>query len=296
MYRNQIIQIANILSINFQRTKNPGLIKGYLGIAFFFYYYARYIGLYYYEDMANSLLEEVLRIDIKHMPKTFANGVYGVGWLVKRLIKENFLEDVSGSLKTFEELSQQRYSEKEILFEQMSEPPICSKILIELDASSQMEQNLRENIEAVLNWKGETKGATFWISIIYYIIKNAHYYDKINAFQQYRQRLDFCLCQCLKTARYTKQDLFIINLLQKKYGLFRNVDIINIRYDMLRDAYMNWQTIVYDDVIDIDEYLPVAALKDYLSVINFYIPESHLSMEGLCSLGVNLIKKSEKRE
>ena len=295
MYRPQITQIANILSTNYQRAKTPGLIKGYLGAAFFFYYYARYTGLYYYEDVANSLLDEVMRIDVKRMSKTFADGVYGVGWLIKRLVRENFLDEECGSLKLFEELSQQRYSEKEIYFEQMFEPSVASKLLLEPDVSPCIGQRLMDNLEIISNWKGRAKGATFWLSIIIHIIRNADFYDKHCVLQKYRQMFEHRLFQCIRVGHYTKQDMFIINYLQKEYSCFSEISsvLLDNQFNFLHDIYMNWQTVIFDDLIEIKEILPHADLNNYLNEINFHISENCISMDGICSLGINLIKKSK---
>lgn len=292
MYRLQITQIANILSLNYQRANTPGLINGYLGASFFFYYYARYTGLHYYEDVAGKLLDEVMQIDVKRMPKTFAEGVYGIGWLIRRLVKENYIEE-DGELKMFEELSQQKYTEKEIYFEQMVGYPVASKFFLQPETSPIVEQRLIDNMEIILNWKGRANGATFWISVTIHVIKNAFIYEKHGVLRKYQKILENRLFECVQTGCCTKQDMFIISYLREVYGWFPEIEkaLLDIQFDLLYDVYMNWQTVIYDDLIELKDLLPNKYLNKYLSEINFNISEKNISMDGMCSLGINLMKK-----
>jgi len=56
---NRLQRIANVLLLNASFTDNLGLLNGKMGIAIFFYQYARYTGNKVYEDYAGELIDEI---------------------------------------------------------------------------------------------------------------------------------------------------------------------------------------------------------------------------------------------
>jgi hypothetical protein len=84
-------QIANTLCINVQQVKQYGLLQGKLGIAIFFYHYARYTG----DERYNTFPDEYIRFIFDKLgsgtPEKFAEGLSGTGWGFDYLIKEGFL-------------------------------------------------------------------------------------------------------------------------------------------------------------------------------------------------------------
>jgi hypothetical protein len=84
--------IANVLLINASFIENPGLLNGKMGIAIFFYHYAKYPGKKIYEEYACALIDEIYEeIDLK-TPVDFANGLIGIGWGINYLIQNGYVE------------------------------------------------------------------------------------------------------------------------------------------------------------------------------------------------------------
>lgn len=82
-----------------------GWENGLMGISFFFFYYSRYINDEKYENYAYELLEKVLSDKALNNDISYSNGLSGLGTCIDFLIKENFLEDESGSfLNDFDEI------------------------------------------------------------------------------------------------------------------------------------------------------------------------------------------------
>lgn len=84
--------LVNILLLNAGFIESIGLGKGKLGIAIFFYHYARYTGSKLYEEFADSLLDEVSDQLNTSTPLDFENGLTGIGWGIVYLVKNSFIE------------------------------------------------------------------------------------------------------------------------------------------------------------------------------------------------------------
>ena len=69
-----------------------GLLRGKMGISFFFMHYSRQTGEVLYEDIAGELLEEITEKLNKEMPITFESGLTGIGWAIDYLIAKGYVE------------------------------------------------------------------------------------------------------------------------------------------------------------------------------------------------------------
>jgi glycosyltransferase involved in cell wall biosynthesis len=85
-------RIANVLMLNASFIDNLGLLNGKMGIAIFFYHYARYTGSKILEDYAGELIDEIYEEISTNTPLDFANGLTGIGWGIEYLEQKGFLE------------------------------------------------------------------------------------------------------------------------------------------------------------------------------------------------------------
>lgn len=69
-----------------------GLLYGKMGIALFFYEYAHYTSSEIYNDMGEELLDDVLNQIHTGMPIRFDIGLSGIGWGIKYLLQNRFVE------------------------------------------------------------------------------------------------------------------------------------------------------------------------------------------------------------
>lgn len=83
---------ANVLLLNASFIDNLGLLNGKMGIAIFFYHFARYTGSKIFEEYASELLDEIYEEINTNTPVDFANGLTGVGWGIEYLVKNGFVE------------------------------------------------------------------------------------------------------------------------------------------------------------------------------------------------------------
>ncbi|HQG37243.1 MAG TPA: lanthionine synthetase LanC family protein [Bacteroidales bacterium] len=85
-------RIANVLLINASFTDNLGLLNGKMGIAIFFYLYARYTNNKIFSDYAGDLIDEIYSEINESTSINFADGLMGIGWGIEYLVKNNFVE------------------------------------------------------------------------------------------------------------------------------------------------------------------------------------------------------------
>lgn len=88
---NRLQRIANVLLLNTSFIDNPGLLKGKMGIAIFFYHYARYTGNKIFEDYAGELIDEIYEEINKNTPLDFEDGLTAIGWGIEYLVQNGFV-------------------------------------------------------------------------------------------------------------------------------------------------------------------------------------------------------------
>ena len=97
---DRLRRIANILLLNASFIDNLGLLKGKVGIAIFFYHYARCTQNKIFEDYAGELIDEIYEEINTNTPVNFENGLTGIGWGIEYLVKNKFVQaDTDEALK-----------------------------------------------------------------------------------------------------------------------------------------------------------------------------------------------------
>lgn len=91
-------RIANHLVINSSFLDNLGLFHGKMGIAIFFYHYARYADISVYEDFAGELLDEIYEDIHRGISFDFENGLCGIGWGIEYLLQNKYIEGDSDEI------------------------------------------------------------------------------------------------------------------------------------------------------------------------------------------------------
>lgn len=85
MSDNELQQMVNHLAIHGSFIDDLGLFHGKMGIALFFYHYARYANEPVYELLAENLVEEIYESIHENMPITMEKGLCGIAWGVCNL-------------------------------------------------------------------------------------------------------------------------------------------------------------------------------------------------------------------
>lgn len=84
-------QIADMLLLNGTLTECPGLVHGKMGIAIFFFHYARFADNELFADYAMDVIGETLEQIHVNSPSDYEKGVAGIGVGINYLIQNNFL-------------------------------------------------------------------------------------------------------------------------------------------------------------------------------------------------------------
>lgn len=85
--------IAQRLIVNGTLTEQPGLFYGKIGIAIFFFHYARFTGNELFEDYAMDLIEEVQKqMNTTKIPLRYDIGLSGIGAGYEYMLQNGFLE------------------------------------------------------------------------------------------------------------------------------------------------------------------------------------------------------------
>ncbi|WP_303010560.1 hypothetical protein [uncultured Bacteroides sp.] len=85
-------RIVNHLTIQNITVHDIGLLNGKMGIAFFFYHYARYKKDSLYEVLAGNLMDEICDNLHDNMPITIDKGLCGIAWGICTLLEQDFLD------------------------------------------------------------------------------------------------------------------------------------------------------------------------------------------------------------
>jgi hypothetical protein len=85
-------QIADMLLLNGTLTECPGLVHGKMGIAVFFFHYARYSENMLFVDYALDLIEEIQEQLHVNSPADYEKGIAGIGVGIDYLIRNDFLD------------------------------------------------------------------------------------------------------------------------------------------------------------------------------------------------------------
>lgn len=294
MYNSQITQIANILCINFQRVPSIGLLKGCLGIVLFLYHYAHFTKINKYNCFAGELLDYIISCKNRKIQTSFSNGLYGLGWGIKYLQNKEFIDIEEDTLKLFDMMTLQNYSRIEFESDISSTHPLFSRGLYSTILSTQvvLEKTFFNVMTIIKNFENNRMSLSFLTSILYFLNQYEIISKDVNNIAQIKDSIISMIHNSILLGNYQPKELFILNSILHKSNIKMELPKRNI--DLLLDVYMNYETIIYDDIDLLSENLDLQELNTFLTYFTSNIPNSMLSLDGICSLGINLIKKSSK--
>lgn len=104
--KQDLCDIADMLLLNGTLTKCPGLVHGKMGIAIFFFHYARYTGNTLFTDYVLDLIQEIQDQIHNNSPADYKRGIAGIGVGIDYLIRNELLDPEDD---VFEDLDQRMY-------------------------------------------------------------------------------------------------------------------------------------------------------------------------------------------
>lgn len=293
MYKSQLQQIANILNVNCQRAGEFGLLKGKLGIAIFFYHYARFSKEKYYEEIADVLLDDSVNNAKRQKSISFSNGILGLGWCLKYLEKNSFIELENDMLNPIIQIAKHESESQAVRRDLKNIMPSMSKgLFLTIDVLDDNNiNNCLKDIKWCLECSNKNDLNLQYINSLIFVLK------KISTNRSYKT-----ICEKYIAKAYQIGEKIVLSNNCDKMHVFAFANLCQeyknnhkMDFDLLYDVYMNWQTIVYKDFITIDEALPEETLNSFLDSFNMKVPQTSLSLDGISSLGINLIRFLEKK-
>lgn len=88
-----LLRAANTILCNYSMTTTPNLENGRMGVCLFLYEYARLTGIKEYEDIADDMIDLILKILKKGQNEENISSLSGIGIGIIYLITHQFLED-----------------------------------------------------------------------------------------------------------------------------------------------------------------------------------------------------------
>lgn len=293
MYSTYIHQIANILTINHQKLGRTGLLAGHLGVALFLYRYSRLYALKDYELLADDILDYTIEKHLKAVDRPFSFGIFGFGWLLRHLTNNRFVETDEESFQDIEKIIRNGYSKYDMEADLKDSVQLFSLGLYgsQLDDAATLDR-IFQALEFVRdNLQEGTFSVSYAVSILYFL----HSYERKRGESLLTSNMktffENCLLKAWTWKTHTRQDLYTLHSMGLG-GMLPSLVCVE-ELNLLEDVYSNWQTIIYADVISIEEDLPSDELGKYLKGVECDVPFSRLSLNGLASLGCNLLLKEE---
>ena len=105
MIPQQLDELATVLSASNSTCKYNGLAYGKMGIAVFFFHYARYKDNMLFADNALKLIEEIQEIIHVDSPLSYMEGLTGIGTGIEYIAQQGFLDiDTDDILDEFDQM------------------------------------------------------------------------------------------------------------------------------------------------------------------------------------------------
>lgn len=294
MYKKHIQQIANILCVNYQHINRAGLLRGHLGVAIFLYHYHRLVNVEEYEDIANSIIDYVYKQSSEKMSIDFADGLTGIGWGLKYLHDKDFVDMEVNSLMDIDKRLR-KITLNEYRKERKNEIPLLSKGLYfntqkDFDEVKTVLSFLEKNVKKLFV---EPFQLCYFNSIIYFLLKCIKCKSEVERCCTLLNYLIDSLELSIKENSCGNKDLYIFKTLTSNAGI--NIQIPDMGFNLLDDIYLNWQTIIYADLLPHLPQLPLEALENYIDERKCDITANELSLTGFAGLGINLIWQEDKQ-
>lgn len=162
-------QIANTLLVNAQLFPVAGLFNGQLGVALFFYRYARYCGRRFYSGYSDEVMDAVISSVNASTPSDFGSGLAGIGWTIDYLMKNGFVETDESMFEDID-AAIEKITLEDVIAELHSDVPLFSKGLYSLTRGRrEMILDCIHLCEELLGKKEEGVPPNYLNSILYFL-------------------------------------------------------------------------------------------------------------------------------
>ena len=291
-------QIANMLFINTQRVNQYGLLQGKLGIAIFFYHYARYTGDERYNDFPNEYVEYIYEKLGKDSFENFADGLSGIGWGIDYIIKEGFVDADDDMLeKVDEEVIKIDYSD---FVKEIELPiPLFSKGLYFIQRNNKgIFSNIVRQIDIFFQKSLDKQIPMMYInSIVYFLLISVKQGVEVNLCKTIVDKIFNSLRQSVESKSFSDMDNLL--MLQKNISLMDDYDAAKWEQIVMNRPFTNDMEFIHNisyldflfsqgkrtclDINELYNIMPAVIKQPNYGNLSIYC--------GLASVGIKIMRK-----
>jgi len=147
-------------------------------------------------------------------------------------------------------------------------------------------ENIISYLESILS---ETLCLCYINSIIYFLLCCIRDQRENQQCQLLLDKFITMANKIIKKEMCNSKDVIALKLILSKNTSENITGCLNT--DILNDVYLNWQTVVYNDMMCKKSSLNLSEINKYIDQIECNVPSDSISLNGIASLGINLMQQ-----
>lgn len=298
--KTQLLKIANLLYINMQYATDNSLLKGKMGLILFFYEYGRYTGISSYTDAADNLLDEVIESLSLENGEVLIDIAWSIQYLIRNKLVEGNPDEVLSEIdeKVIQMLRNYKHTLVDECKNKIKKNDSYSLIGSYVLSSSNSKIINMKNINNILMFYEEmlrqkdVKLPLMFLNICYIFVSLASSCcEEMRNVSQFAKYLEHCYKKSIDNNLYNEGDMIFFNRIRNESQIDLSVKPLNL-YDFKSiDSYIHYSIseLLY---LGKNYYLPdVLLIETYIGKLINNISNAKLSLNGLASIGIILVKR-----
>lgn len=285
MKTNLLCQVANTLYLNHYQIESIGLQDGRMGITWFMYQYARKSGWKQYEELGDYLLEQILNNVHMEMSPNFLTGIAGIGWCIRHLIDNSFIEADDDVLENYDTIIYNRTLNDCIQELDITHNPVYTNGLYALYTQTKEEKEFTQisYLEKILKLTEKRILPIGFLNSILYVYLASTFNEQKNGQSDFGQLFYLHTTKALQANFYTKSDRNILKLLVKKANFQQSMNWNNLLpNEIITPIVANWQILIYAPILKSSELsCNEQTAEQYIKEKLINLTPDDLSLNGL---------------
>ncbi|MDD4698161.1 MAG: hypothetical protein PHR52_11570 [Fermentimonas sp.] len=311
----QLKKIANFLVMNIYSDISPGLLKGKMGLAIFFYHYSRHINSSIYENVADHIIDDILANITPQLPLDIFDGIFGVSLGIKYLINNGYIENEKNDSDIFNienklfSLNLRKIDDQNINLS-LSKFYVLSHMVA--GESDKYEQLICDFLKTYN--KFFTGNTLFEIpmpiisSLLFFIStleKNNLYQNEI---EQLKLKVFAYLSARIESDKENKAEMLVLKQLIQRMNFTLNDEITGILFNQFKDLTVDeslsfqdftkhylWQNLLYDLECPSQLFSDIVSQEKIDNLLSDTVPPLPI-FQGITSIGLYILKQKLQKK
>lgn len=285
MKTNLLCQVANTLYLNHYQIESVGLQDGRMGITWFMYQYARKSGWKQYEELGDYLLEQILNNVHMEMSPNFLTGIAGIGWCIRHLIDNSFIEADDDVLENYDTIIYNRTLNDCIKELDTTHNPVYTNGLYALYTHTKEEEEFTQisYLEKILKLTEKRTLPIGFLNSILYVYLASTFNEQKNSQSEFGQLFYLHTTKALQANFYTKSDRSILKLLVEKANFQQSMNWNDLLpNEIITPIVANWQILIYAPILNSNKLsCNEQIVEQYIKEKLINLTPDDLSLNGL---------------